>query len=145
MRIRLFDQFDLPGACPLLEAFFALNGKFDLIELLKVHQPIHAVSPAESFDGTGTVLVNTPDKIVGHANVEGAAGVTCQDVYPIGSACAHPPVRWLLDCPVKPGNDSEGKTAEHKTCAQHSPTGAQVISWLHSKTTVIARLDRAIQ
>jgi hypothetical protein len=48
MRVGFLDQFDFPSARPFLETLFALNRKFDLIELFEVDQPMHAVSPAET-------------------------------------------------------------------------------------------------
>jgi hypothetical protein len=72
MRIGFLDQFDLPRTRPFLEPLFALDSKFDLIELFEVHEPMHAVSSAESVDGVGPVLVNAADKIVGYADVERA-------------------------------------------------------------------------
>jgi hypothetical protein len=57
LRVGLFNELNLPGARPLLQTLFALNSKFDLIELFEVDQAVHTVLLAKSIDRISAMLI----------------------------------------------------------------------------------------
>jgi len=54
------------------------------------------------------MFVDTANEIVRNADIERAADFAGEDVNPIAAVDAHWRFLWLLDRPVKPGDDSFG-------------------------------------
>src|SRR6266571_2428672 len=89
IRVRFFDETDLPGSIPFLETFLALYREFDIVELLEVDQSVNAVAPGESGHRICAMLVDAAHEIICDADVERPANFAGENVDPIGSVCAH--------------------------------------------------------
>ncbi len=75
-----FDEFDLPGPGPFLQTFFTPDRKFDVAQLLIIHQSVHTICPAKSRNRVGAMFVDTANDIIGDTNVKRAANATRHDV-----------------------------------------------------------------
>jgi len=49
VRILFFDQTNLPRSIPTFQSFFAADGIFYIVELLKMNKPINSVLLCEAF------------------------------------------------------------------------------------------------
>src|SRR3954447_16813049 len=110
IRVQFLDQSDLPRAFPFLQPLFAPNGKFDLLELLEIDQPMNRVPAAKSFSRVGAMFVNAANEIVGDADVQRTPDIACQDVNPVNPTRAHggdDPVLIADDDPVLIADDGD--------------------------------------
>jgi hypothetical protein len=69
-RILFFDQSNFPVAPPFLEFFFASDGRCGVTVDFEPDQLVDALARRETFDGFGSMLVDTPHEVSGHAEIE---------------------------------------------------------------------------
>ena len=74
------DHPHLACARPVLDGVLALDGRADIVELLEINQPLHAIPFGEAFNGFRAMFEDTADKIVGDPDIEDTIGAIAQDV-----------------------------------------------------------------
>lgn len=102
IRISLFYKPDLPGSIPLLQAMLTLNSSANFGKLLEVDQSDNAIPLGKAAHELFLVLVNTPDKVVRHPDVECAANVAGEDVHEV-HALLHAPTVVATGSPGQAG------------------------------------------
>src|SRR6185312_14103507 len=83
IRIVLFDQLNLPGACPFLKPLFTANRVFRIVVLLEMNELRDAVPLRESWSPLLAMLIDTPDEIAGNANIQCSAEAGRKNVNPV--------------------------------------------------------------
>ena len=86
----------------MLDVVFALDGVSDVVELLKIDQPLQTISFGETIDETRAMFEYPADKITGHTDIENAVGTIGQNVDV--STC-HTEILQDVDRRDKPGHD----------------------------------------
>ena len=74
------DQPKLFLSTPSLELFLSSDGSIHVVEALSVHKTNRIVIVGESLEAVRFMLKDAAVKIVGHSNVERAAGTALEDV-----------------------------------------------------------------
>src|SRR5262249_14126859 len=74
---------------PLLQTFLTPNRELDIAKLLIVHQSVHTISRAKSWNRVGAMFIDAADEIICNPDVKRAANVTGKDVNPIAAVDAH--------------------------------------------------------
>jgi hypothetical protein len=80
LRIFPFYQLNLPFSVPFLQLLFAGYSSYGIIENLKIDQIVNVVSFREASNDLQFVLVDAPNNIVRHTNIERSMFAACQDV-----------------------------------------------------------------
>jgi hypothetical protein len=71
------DKADLPGAGPMLDGRFALNGIPDIVEMLRINQSLQAMTFGKPIEQSFPMLESAPWQIARNTGVQNA-------VAPIG-------------------------------------------------------------
>ena len=80
-RVCLRDQPCFPGPRPVLEILFALDGFNSRREDLEINQTTNVIALAMSVGATTLVLIHTPYKVSGYADVKRTTRATGQNVH----------------------------------------------------------------
>ena len=78
--VSLLDQLDLPRAVPALQLLLALNGGTNLTKVFEIDETSHTLFLGEPLRQLFSMLVEAPDKIVRHADIERAAKTARQNI-----------------------------------------------------------------
>src|ERR1700681_417692 len=97
----MLNELNFPSPIPFFQSLFTSDCVFDIRKLFVVDQSMNLIFLGEAGHGVCSMLINTADKIIGDANVEGAADPTGEDVDPESSLPAHHRFPGVLDCPLE--------------------------------------------
>jgi len=81
--VRLLDQSEFPRAKPALDALFAQDRLIDVAVRFVPDQLVGPAFAAVAIDLAVLVFADAADQVVGHADVEPAAGTAGDDVDPV--------------------------------------------------------------
>jgi hypothetical protein len=98
MRIVALDQIDLPLAVPALELLLAQDGGLHAAEHLEPDEAMDGVTPGETGNAIGAMLVKSAYKVGRYADVERAIGLAAQniDARLFVHRNAQPAAKWML-------------------------------------------------
>src|SRR3954463_7872073 len=82
VRIESDNLPDLPCARPMLDVVLALNSIADVVELLEIHQPLQSVSPGETCDEPGAMLIDATYEVARHADIQNTVPTVRHNVDP---------------------------------------------------------------
>lgn len=90
--VGFLDQGELPGPQPALDALLSPDRLIDVAMVFVPDQLVGPALAAVSVDLTVPVLADPADQVVGHADVQPAAGSAREDVDPVAVSahCASP-------------------------------------------------------
>jgi hypothetical protein len=77
-RISTFDELNLPAAQPALDFLLTRNRLSDIFDLLEVNQSMNLVLACESRRLAAAMLVNAPQDIVCHTDIERRRFLPCR-------------------------------------------------------------------
>jgi hypothetical protein len=86
----------------MLDIVFALDGVTDVIELLKIDQPLQSISLGEAFHESRTMFKYPTDKIVRYSDIEYPIWTVGQN---INVSTCHAEILQDVDGRDKPGYD----------------------------------------
>jgi hypothetical protein len=81
IRVALFDQGQLPYALPMLHRPLALYRDANVLRAFEIYEVVNLVFLGEALDEALLVLIDAPNQIVGHADLESAISAAREDVY----------------------------------------------------------------
>src|SRR5882757_1331452 len=96
----MLDELNFPPPIPFFQSFFTSDCVFDIRKLLVIDQSVDLIFVGETGHRVSSMLVNTADKVIGDADVKGAADPTGEDVNPESSLPTHHRLPGVLDCPL---------------------------------------------
>ena len=92
----------LPNSRPMFNILLALDRLIRGIVNLKMHQAVYVIALRKTIDHLTFVLIYAADQIACDADIEGAPGAACKDVY---VELSHAPSVQNRDGRDKPGHD----------------------------------------
>jgi hypothetical protein len=82
LRIGCFDQLQLPGAAPSLDALLLVDGVADVCVFLILDEPLDAIARREAGCQALAVFPDAPDAVGRDADLKCAAWLRGEDVDP---------------------------------------------------------------
>jgi hypothetical protein len=81
-RIHRVDKTNLPGARPVLDRFFALDGVSDILKTLCIDQSLQAVTFRKSINKTFPMFEGSSRQIARNADVQDAVALIGHEINP---------------------------------------------------------------
>src|SRR5258705_4611805 len=96
----MLDELNFPRPIPFFQPFFTSDCVFDIGKLLVIDQSVDLIFVGEPGHSVSSMFVDASNKVIGDADVKGAADPTGEDVNPESSLPAHHRLPEGLDCPL---------------------------------------------